>query len=230
MKKYAMYVPLGLMLLLPVGVLFGVLSGYEWEWEAPWVFSAVLSVLFFASVFAVPKHTMPAPMAGLCLLLSVVNEIVMILISLKPDDVLADAIFLVCIAAAVVLLIRAKPHKGWKIVSSIAALLLSSFFLPVMSFAVLIGYTEVVDTVYSPDGHYRAELLDINDGALGGDTVVKIYDERGALNFGFCRLQRDTITAYTGPWGEFKDMDLAWESDTVLLIDGQAYDIEEETP
>ena len=230
MKKYAMYIPLGMLLLIPFGVLFGVLSDYEWAWEAPWIFSLIFTLLFCASVFAVPKHTMPAPLAGLCLLLSVVNEIIMIGISLKPDDVLADAIFLVCIGAAVVLLIRAKPHKGWKIVSSVVALLLSAFFLPVMSFAVLIGYTEVVDTVYSPDGRYRAELLDINDGALGGDTVVKVYDERNALHFGFCTLQKDTIIAYRGPWGEFKDMDLAWESDTVLLIDGRAYDIEEETP
>lgn len=230
MRKYAMYIPLGLMLLIPLGVLFGELSDYEWAWEGPWIFSMIFTLLFCASVFAVPKHTMPAPLAGLCLLLSVVNEIMMIFISLKPDDVLAYEIFLVCIAAAVILLIRAKPHKGWKIVSSVAALLLSAFFLPAMSFALLIGYTEVVDTVYSPDGRYRAELLDVNEGALGGDTVVLVYDERGSLDLGFCTLQKEPKIAYMGPWGEFKDMDLAWESDTVLLIDGRAYDIEEETP
>ena len=233
MKKYAMYIPLGMLLLIPFGGLFGVLSDYEWAWEAPWIFEAVFAVLFCASVFAIPKHTMPAPLAGLCLLLAVVNLFIILFIAGRADDPAAAVLSLICVIGAVVLLKRAKPHKGWKIATSVAAGVLFALYvclLPITVFGAMIGYTEVVDTVYSPDGRYRAELLNIDEGALGGDTVVLVYTERGSLNFGFCRLQKDTIVAYRGPWGEFKDMDLAWESDTVLLIDGRAYDIEEETP
>ena len=180
MKKYAMYIPLGMMLLIPICGLFAMLfiGGYT-------------------------------------------------------NDLAAAALSLICAIGAVMLLKRAKPHKGWKIATSVAAGLLFGLYalsLPFMLFAMVMGHRDIVDTVYSPNGRYRAELIDVDEGALGGDTLVLVYDERGVLNFGFCGLQKKPQTAYMGPWGKFKDMDLEWESDTVLLIDGRAYDIEEETP
>ena len=226
MKKYVMYAPLGIMLLIPICGLFAMVIGYEWAWEAPWLFSAVFSILFCASVFAVPKHTMPAPLAGLCLVLSVVHLFVMLLIAGRADDLAAIALSLMCVVGAVLLLKRAKPHKGWKIATSVAAGLLFGLYvlsLPFMAFGMMIGYTEIVDTVYSPNGRYRAELLDINEGALGGDTVVLVYDERGSLDMGFCTLQKEPKIAYTGPWGVFKDMELKWDSDECLRINGKDY-------
>ena len=226
MKKYAMYFPLGLMLLIPVCWLLAAAVGYQWTWKLPWVFEAVSALLFCASVYAVPKHAMPAPLAGLCLLLSMVNLFIILLIAGRADDLAAIALSLVCAAAAVVLLIRAKPHKGWKAASSVAAGLLFALYvclLPITAFAAVIGYTEVVDTVYSPNGRHRAELLDINEGALGGDTVVLVYDERGSLDLGFCTLQKKPKIAYMGPWGEFKDMELKWDSDACLRINGKDY-------
>lgn len=226
MKKYVMYAPLGIMLLIPICGLFAMVIGYEWAWEAPWLFSAVFSILFCASVFAVPKHIMPEPLAGLCLVLSVVHLFIMLLIAGSADDLAAIALSLMCVVGAVLLLKRAKPHKGWKIATSVAAGLLFGLYvlsLPFMAFGMMIGYTEIVDTVYSPNGRYRAELLDINEGALGGDTVVLVYDERGSLDLGFCTLQKEPKIAYTGPWGVFKDMELKWDSDECLRINGKDY-------
>lgn len=211
MKNHVMYIPLGLLLLIPVCGLLTMAAGYQWTWEALWVFEAVFVVLFCASVFAVQKDTMPAPLAGLCLLLSVVHLFVMLYIAGVEDDWAAIGLSLLCVIGAAVLLKRAKPHKGWKIASSVAAGLLFGWYvcsLPLMAFGAAIGYTEVVDTVYSPNGRYRAELWDINDGALGGDTVVKVCDELGSLNFGICRLEKKPKIAYTGPWGQFEDMEL----------------------
>lgn len=169
---------------------------------------------------------MPAPLAGLCLVLSVVHLFVMLLIAGRADDLAAIALSLMCVVGAVLLLKRAKPHKGWKIATSVAAGLLFGLYvlsLPFMAFGMMIGYTEIVDTVYSPNGRYRAELLDINEGALGGDTVVLVYDERGSLDMGFCTLQKEPKIAYTGPWGVFKDMELKWDSDECLRINGKDY-------
>lgn len=112
----------------------------------------------------------------------------------------------------------------WKKLLCVGAVLLLVALSPyIVLFAAFsdIGYSEVVDTVYSPDGSYRAELIDSNDGALGGDTVVKVYDETGIL-------PRRPQTVYIGPWGEFEDMELYWKSDTVLCINGKAYEIEED--
>ncbi len=226
MRKYAMYAPLALMLLIPVCWLLAAAVGYQWEWEALWIFEAVFALLFCASVYAIPKDTMPAPLAGLYLLLAVVNLFVILFIAGSADDLAAIALSLICVIGAVVLLIRAKPHKGWKIASSVAAGLLFGLYvlsLPFMVFGMMIGYTEIVDTVYSPGGVYRAELLDINDGALGGDTVVKVYDERGSLDLGVCRLEKKPQIAYMGPWGAFKDMELKWDSDECLRINGKDY-------
>ena len=226
MRKYAMYIPLGMMLLIPICGLLAMVIGYEWAWEAPWLFSAVFSILFCASVFAVPKHTMPAPLAGLCLVLSVVHLFVMLFIAGYTNDLAAAVLSLICAIGAVVLLKRAKPHKGWKIATSVAAGLLFGLYvltLPFMLFAMGMGHRDIVDTVHSPNGRYRAELIDVDEGALGGDTLVLVYDERGALDFGFCRLQKKPQTAYMGPWGVFKDMELKWDSDECLRINGKDY-------
>ena len=110
-----------------------------------------------------------------------------------------------------------------KLVAVLAAAILCVllFFVGFIAFiGASIGTTEVVDTVMSPDGRYRAELINSDDGALGGDTVVKVYDETALF-------WRRPQTVYIGPWGEFEDMELYWISDTVLSINGKAYEIEE---
>ena len=96
------------------------------------------------------------------------------------------------------------------------------FFMGLLSFVSLfpIGHTTVVQTLYSPEGTYYAELIDSDQGALGGDTIVDVYTTSAKLDLFFLEISKDPQTVYFGDWGEFKNMKLEWESEQVLLING----------
>lgn len=110
---------------------------------------------------------------------------------------------------------------GGSAVVLLAVLLLSMFFL-FFSF----GRVTVVRTVPSPEGTYYAELIDDDQGALGGNTLVKVYDTRKRLDLHFLSVYKNPQQVYWGRWGEFEDMKLEWESEQVLLINGRSYEVE----
>lgn len=88
------------------------------------------------------------------------------------------------------------------------------------------GATEIVRTIPSPDETMIAEVISIDEGALGGSTVV---DVRGTLdvNLGFARLRSVPQRVYLGDWGEFEEMTVEWIDADTLMIDGVEYGIEE---
>lgn len=87
-----------------------------------------------------------------------------------------------------------------------------------------LGQDTVVRTVESPNGAYYAELIDSDQGALGGDTLVRVCETGGfdALVF---RVEKKPQLVYRGDWGEFEDMELFWRSDECIVINGKAYGI-----
>ena len=86
------------------------------------------------------------------------------------------------------------------------------------------GYVKVVRSVPSPDGEYVAEILDINQGALGGDTVVQINENKG-LNCLIFKIEKKPNGIYYGEWGEFETIDVSWENEEFVLIDSVRYSI-----
>ena len=89
-----------------------------------------------------------------------------------------------------------------------------------------IGQNTVVQTLPSPGGTYYAEVIDSDQGALGGDTLVEVYDTRKKIDLFFLRVQKNPQLVYLGDWGEFMNMKLVWESEQVLRINGKSYEIE----
>ena len=85
-----------------------------------------------------------------------------------------------------------------------------------------IGESAVVSAVPSPDGRHYAELIDDDQGALGGNTLVDVY-RRGALDLGFVRFCSVPKRVYHGDWGEFENMRLEWKDNETLLINGKEY-------
>ena len=88
-----------------------------------------------------------------------------------------------------------------------------------------IGKNTVVQTLSSPAGTYYAELIDSDQGALGGDTVVNVYTAKAEVDMFFLEVRKDPQMVYLGEWGEFENMKLEWESEQVLLINGNPYAI-----
>jgi len=108
--------------------------------------------------------------------------------------------------------------------TSLALVLLVLFFGFLLVFT--IGQNTVVQTLPSPGGTYYAEVIDSDQGALGGDTLVEVYDTRKKIDLFFLRVQKNPQLVYLGDWGEFKNMKLQWKSEQVLMINGRTYEVE----
>lgn len=84
------------------------------------------------------------------------------------------------------------------------------------------GRVSVVQSLISPCGSYEAMLIDIDEGALGGSTVVDVKDVSRSFDLGFARFDSVKRVYRTG-WGAYETMTLSWQDDDTLLIDGHPY-------
>lgn len=85
-----------------------------------------------------------------------------------------------------------------------------------------IGADTVVRSLPSPDGRLIAEVIDDDQGALGGSTQVWIRGSREG-SFLLIGWKETGKRLYYGKWGEFNRMTLEWKDGETLLIDGKSY-------
>jgi hypothetical protein len=97
-------------------------------------------------------------------------------------------------------------------------LLLFATFVGLLSmvFAPLKPVKTVIQTLPSPGGTYEARVIDVDEGALGGSTIVEV--ER---NSWLARPKR----IYLGEWLEYETMDIYWKNDDCLVINGKEYSV-----
>lgn len=95
------------------------------------------------------------------------------------------------------------------------------------------GKNSVVKEVLSPNQNYVAEVVDNDQGALGGNTYVTIQRTGqqkqipvlvGKLVPGTLGVNGETV--YQGSWGEFETMDIKWKNNHTLLIDGKEFTLD----
>ena len=226
MKRYLPYLPPVMMLIAPLAM-FTAVADYQWVLASERGFAVVFALLYCTAVFRLSKEEIPASVAAATMPLAVVNLYIWLF---AAQDWFVILLFLVCGAVSVRLLKSACLVKRARTLSVVVSLLLFVPYLllvPIAAFGFSIGETTIVETVHSPHRVYRAELLDVNQGALGGDTVVEVYDEGRVYDFSFVQLRKRPQRVYMGSWGTFEDMELYWESDSVLCINGTAYEMED---
>lgn len=134
----------------------------------------------------------------------------------------------ICIGCCCYLTIK----HGMPMVLKITALMLSALMvLPIgfFGFMVLIfgniGQNTVVQSIESPSGIYYAEVIDSDQGALGGDTLVDVY-ENNVINAFIFKITKKPQRVYHGEWGEFKNMNIYWKDDNCLVINSVEYEID----
>ncbi len=88
------------------------------------------------------------------------------------------------------------------------------------------GKTSVVKQVSSPDQSYIAEVWDIDQGALGGDTRVNIKGTGKEIPVLLGKLVPEETVVYEGEWGEFETMAIEWKDNHTLVIDGKEYTVD----
>lgn len=117
------------------------------------------------------------------------------------------------------------PEKWPKYLAKGINVLLILGFLGICGFDLTfgsIGKTTVIQETQSPGGAYTAQLIDDDQGALGGNTLVKVF-EKDSFSLLVGGIRPKSKTVYRGPWGEFKSIDLVWENEYTILIHGKAY-------
>lgn len=131
----------------------------------------------------------------------------------------------ICLFCTMYLFRRYAKKSGLRLVCKLLSFVILPVYLLLLPGFILLsdfGKTTIVQTLDSPDGGYRAVLVDVDQGALGGNTDVYVEDRSKSLNLGVISYQKKRLIYRTG-WGAFEDMELAWEDHDTLLIDGLAY-------
>lgn len=235
-----------LLLLLPGGALVGRLLGYRLELTRPWIYGLALSGLSVWTALAAflaadrqgrdgaskgenassgtsagvtseqsPRllYALPLPLALVCCAM----------LLLRSGGLPILLLALVTLAACALLCLHGRRGLPRKISLSLSALLLIPLLL--LAFGSLffggIGQRRVVRQVPSPDGSLLAEIVEDDQGALGGATLVELCPRGWDGKWGV-RLSRQI---WFGPWGEHDNLELRWKDAGCLVIQGRDYPI-----
>ena len=220
-----------LTILYPAGVQITACFGYSFELISMSVFAIVLAVLSVCIIVFdhIYKNTLE-------------NKPLQVFLAIIAPFSLINAVFYifacpkiwviagVLISTGCCFYLTAQYGKPFAL--KIIALTLSALMvLPLgyVSFILLIfgniGQNTVVETVGSPSGKYYAQVIDSDKGALGGDTLVDVYEKSG-INAILFKIEKNPQRVYFGEWGEFNNMQIYWKDDACLMINSTEYKIQ----
>ena len=223
------WVLLGLLLLLPVGVL--VCAGFEYRFVpasypafAAFTAGVAVAAAILCGILDEPRAgKLPSLLFAVSLPLSVVNA------AFYVQATNSFWVFLLCLlctcACGVSMILTGRDPAR---VTSICAAVVLAIPVLILSFFSLmfgsIGENTVLRRVDAPSGTCYAEIIDDDQGALGGGTKVSVYAAR-ELDLGLLRISPKPRTVYYGGWGEGETMTLEWEDGDTLIINGKAYSV-----
>ena len=213
---------------LPFGMFFAFMFGYEFSlfnYTAFAVANTLVSVVSVVAVF-LKKESFSSKvffcLFGLSIPICFVDWMCYLV---KSNSIVAVACTLISIACAVVAKIKISRFKVSKILLSVSIPLVV-FALAFVSFVFTLlagfGVNTIVEEIPSPKGLYVAEVVDADQGALGGNTVVYVSENRG-VDLGICEFTDIPERVYIGEWGEYDDMDIRWKNDECLIINSTEY-------
>ncbi len=114
-------------------------------------------------------------------------------------------------------------------VSAVIAIVIAVLMIPLDVFGLMIGgvlvdfgENTVVTSAVSPDGRYVAEVIDSDQGALGGNTIVEVRENAGFEAF-FFSVRKRAERVYRGEWGEYKNMEIYWRNNYQLVVNSETY-------
>lgn len=231
MKKAASaagWVLLGIFLFLPLGKALCAGLGYRLE-PANGAVLAVLAALLSAGAVVLSLVSNEGQALGISRVwyallppLTLVNGVFLL-----DGGALAWMGVIVCVGCCGYLAIR----FGRPLTLQALALVLAGFLafpIGLFGFFSLVlgdfGVKTVVSRIPSPDAAYYAEVVNSDQGALGGDTQVYVRWNKGYEGLLF-RVYKTPRLVYCGEWGEAADMDIFWEGSGCLVINGTQYHI-----
>lgn len=119
------------------------------------------------------------------------------------------------------------PRGFFRGLTQVLTLLLTFLLIlmtPFWFFAAAMGSHKVVKTLASPDRCRTAIVTSHDQGALGGDTVVEVRDNRRSIPI-LVGTFTDSVRLWQGGWGDHESMTLLWEDEKTLQINGISYHV-----
>lgn len=217
-----------LLAILPLGNLLCSGFGYVFELRSLPAHGIVTALIAVAALLLSGKETADSGHDKLLIALLAPLSLVCALIQFfQYSGTLGVLSALICAICCSILSIRqGRP----RFVGVLAGLLCGAMALLALSpyglFVILMGSfgeETVVRTVPSPDGVYVAELIDDDQGALGGGTRVVVHERE--YNAWLFRVVKKPQEVYWGPWGEYKDLEICWEDEHHLVVKNKVYEI-----
>ncbi len=220
-----------LTMLYPLGVAIAACVGYSFELIGISAFAVVLAVLSVSILVLDIVVKSPLENNAMRVLSAVITPLSLINAVLCISEcprVWVVASVILSAGCCCRLTVKYGNPRALKIIAlSLSALMI----LPICLFCLIelnfvnIAQNTVVKTVESPSGKYYAQVIDSDQGALGGDTLVDVYQdcEKNALIF---KVDKKPQRVYSGDWGEFENMQIDWKDDNCLVINSVEYEIQ----
>ncbi len=219
-----------LTIITPVGTVLAFCLGYDFKIVNIYAFVVIIAVVSVVTVVLdlvtrfTPEIISVRGMLYSLLPLSIINTAFCVAYYPRIITVVGLGVSLV---SCIVLAIAHTKDFSVKILVLVLSVLL---FLTVGFFSLLallfgnFSKDTVVRSVESPSGKYYAEVIDNDQGGLGGATVVKVY-RKGELNLLLFKISKIPQRVYLGRCGEFANMSVSWRDDGCLMIDSVPYEI-----
>ena len=230
-KKALLWLLFVLTLLFPMGTAISACFGYTFKLISVPAFAVAVAVLSVCAALAFkspPEHTAGQILLAIIAPASFINTVFYVF---EDPQISVVVSALVSVGCGCYLTVKC----GKPLLLKTAALALSALMvLPVGVFCFIaltfgnIGQNTVVQTAESPSGKYYAQVIDSDQGALGGDTLVDVY-EKSKINVGLFKIEKKPQRVYTGDWGEFNTMQIYWKDDDCLVINSAEYEIKQST-
>ena len=217
-----------LMTLYPVGALIAASLGYTFELIKISAIALVIAVFSIAAfILERVNKNIPESMA-LRALLSVLAPLSFINAALYiwacPQIWIILSLFSSA-ACCIYLVVKYVKPRALKVSALILPGIMTLPLLWISFFGFFfgnIGKNTVVQTIYSPNEAYYAQLIDSDQGALGGATIVDVH-EKGGINTFIFKTEKKAHRIYSGRWGEFEDMQIYWKDEECLVINSVEY-------
>ncbi len=210
---------------LPVLTFVLYIFGYSVTLLSYNVFSVISALISIVSALLISKQKSISKILAFLPIFSLANLAVYVF---KSRSVIVLVCMAVCFVCSAIIAEKACTSSKTKIASVLTSIALSVPVL-IVSIAVVafsgFGVNTVVDKIHSPDKTYYAEIVDSDQGALGGDTVVYVHKSK-SLDLFFLKISKTPQRVYLGEWREYETMQIEWKNEECLLIDSKEYMIE----
>lgn len=216
-----------LTILFPVGNIITACFGYVFKlinMSAYAVVIAVLSVCAALACRSTPESKATQIILSVITPLSLLNAVFCIYECGRIIVVVCSFISVACCC-----FLSVKHGKAIKL-KTVSLVLSAVTAVPIICFSIMVlllngfGRDTIVKTVNSPSGKYYAKVIEIDQGALGGDTCVDVY-EMSAINAVIFKIEQKPQRVYSGEWGEFENMQIHWKDDDCLVINSTEYEV-----